>query len=153
MEKTEKELSLSSFLTFDGWRIFFLGRAYPFLIATLVLFGNITSLDYYVNFIITGLFVFAMIISDTVRPLFITVCSYVYQISIPHAPSYPTYSDFFFSDWRKISSVILIALVVVTFTAFTVRNKIYRRIFYVNKRFLLSLFVFSFALITNGLVF
>ena len=150
MEKTEKELSLSSFLTFDGWRIFFLGRAYPFLIATLVLFGNITSLDYYVNFIITGLFVFAMIISDTVRPFFITACSYIYQISIPHAPSYPTYSDFFFSGWRRFASVILIAFVVFSFVVFAARNKIYRRIFCVDKRLLLSLVVFSFALIANG---
>ena len=151
MEKTEKELSLSSFLTFDGWRIFFLGRAYPFLIATFVLFGNITSLDYYVNFIITGLFVFAMIISDTVRPFFITACSYIYQISIPHAPGYPTYSDFFFSGWRRFASVILIAFVVLAFVIFVVRNKIYRQAASKRSRLILSVFVFSLALIVNGI--
>ena len=151
MEKTEKELSLSSFLTLDGWRTFFMGRAYPLLIAVLVLFGNFTSLDYYVNFIITGLFVFAMIISDTVRPIIITVCSYIYQISIPHSPGYPTYSDFFFSEYRKYISVIIILLVGAAFAIFAIRNKIFSRILREKPRLILASAAFSATLVTNGI--
>ena len=87
MVKNESQLSISSFLTLDGWRAFFVGRAYPLLIAALVLFGNLTALDYYLNFIITGLFVFAMMISDTVRPLIFTACSYNTLFSGAKVPS------------------------------------------------------------------
>ena len=97
MEKTEKAIFEGAFFSFGFWRAFFDGRAYPLLVAALILFGNLTALDYYVNFIVTGLFVFAMLICDTIKPAIITVISYIYQISIPHAPGYPTYSDFFFS--------------------------------------------------------
>ena len=150
MIKAEKKISLSGFLTLDGWRSFFMGRAYPALIATLVLFGNITALDYYVNFIVTGLFVFAMMISKSIRPLIITACSYIYQISVAHAPGYPTYSDFFFSAWRKPVSVFIIFLVGIAFVTFAFRNGIHRRVTEEKGNLFSSLLFFSIALLFNG---
>lgn len=151
MIKTEKNLSLSGFLTLSGWRTFFVGRAYPALIAALVLLGNITALDYYVNFIVTGLFVFAMMISKSIRPLFITACSYIYQISLPHSPGYPSYSDFFFSGYRKYLSLVIVFSVGAAFVIFAVRNKIFSGIFREKDKLVFSLISFSFALMTNGI--
>ena len=118
--------SLKAFLSADAWRAFFMGGAYPILVAALVLFGNLTALDYYVNFIVTALFVFAVIICDSARPLIITVCTYIYQISIPHAPSYPTYSDYIFSGWRKGASVAILVIAFLSFAYFFIKKGIHR---------------------------
>ena len=151
MKKTEKKGHiLSQFLTLDFWRGFFMGNAYPLLVCALVLFGNLTALDYYVNFIVTGLFIFAMAICDSVRPAIITVLTYIYQISIPHAPSYPTYSDFLFSGWRKPVSVIILIAVAVTFVYFFIKKGIYKKLTPKQTPLLLSLSAFSAALFLNG---
>lgn len=150
MKKTETDFFLSGFLTLDFWRKFFMGTEYPAIVAILVLFGNLTSLDYYVNFIITGLFVFAMLISDSIRPAIITLCTYIYQISIPHAPGYPTYSDFLFSEWRRPVSVIIIFAVFFAFLAFFIRKKIYKSLTKGKTPFFFPLIVFSISLMMNG---
>lgn len=151
MEKTEKAVSRCVFLNIGRWRAYFEGRGYPLLVAALVLFGNLTALDYYVNFIVTGLFIFAMLICDSIKPGIITFLSYIYQISLPHAPGYPTYSDFFFSEWRVAASVIIIILVAFAFLFFFFKKKIYRRLTKKETPFLYSLIAFSSALIMNGI--
>ena len=150
MTEAKKEFSFKNFTTLDGWRAFFMGNAYPALVCALVLFGNVTALDYYVNFLVTVLFVFAAVISDSVRPLLITVCTYIYQISIPHAPSYPTYSDYLFSDWRKPVSIAIVAVIGIAFVYFFVKKGIYKKLTPKDTPFLLSLAVFSIAFLMNG---
>lgn len=150
MTEVKKDFCLKDLLTIAGWRSFFMGNAYPALVCALVLFGNLTALDYYVNFLVTALFVFAVIISDSVRPLIITVCTYIYQVSIPHAPSYPTYSDFLFSGWRKPVSVMIILIVAFSFIYFFVKKKIYSKLSVNKSPLLLPIIAFSIALILNG---
>lgn len=146
----KKILCFRDFGSTDGWRSFFMGRGYPPLVCTLILLGNITALDYYVNFLIVGLFVFGAVICDSVRPMIITVCAFIYQISIPHAPSYPTYSDFLFSGWRRPVSIAIITLVAITFIFFFVKKEIYKKLTPKKTPLLLPLIAFSAALILNG---
>ncbi len=151
IKETEKRSAeAASLLRLDFWRSFFMGHAYPVLVCALVLFGNLTSLDYYVNFLVTGLFIFAMAISDSIRPAIITVLAYIYQISIPHAPNYPTYSDFLFSGWRKPVSVIIVLLVAAAFIYFFVKKKIYTKLTPKKTPLFISLSAFSIALLLNG---
>ena len=150
MTKTENKLSLKKFMTLDGWRTFFMGQLYPAVVCALVLLGNLTALDYYVNFLVTGLFIFAVCISDSVRPLIITVCTYIYQVSIPHAPSFPTYSDFMFSGWRRPVSVIIVVLVGLSFLSFFIRKGIYKRITPKKTPLILPIIAFSASLMLNG---
>ena len=142
--------SFKSLRTLDGWRAFFMGRAYPILVAALVLFGNLTALDYYVNFAVTLLFAFAMVVCDSIRPAIITVCTYIYQISIPHAPSYPTYSDFIFSGWRKPVSVCILIFIAFFFIFFFVKKRIYSKMSIKKTPLLLPLTVFSLVMLLNG---
>ena len=123
---------------------------YPAIISALVLFGNLTALDYYVNFLIIGLLVFSVIVSDSVRPVIIVLCTFIYQISIPHAPSFPTYSDFLFSGWRKPVSIAIIAIVFISFVFFFAKKKIYLKVNPKETPFLLPLLAFSAALLLNG---
>ena len=150
MTETKKKFRIEDLRTLDGWRAFFMGNAYPALVAALVLFGNLTALDYYVNFLITGFFVFAVIVCDSARPLIITVCTYIYQISITHAPSYPTYSDFLFSDWRKPVSILIVLIAAFGFIYFFVKKKIYRKLTPKSTPILLPTAAFSVAMLLNG---
>ena len=150
MNEVKSKPFFSSLRTLDGWRTFFMGRAYPLLVAALILVGNITELDYYLNFLVTALFCFAMVICDSVRPAIITVCAYIYQISIAHAPSYPTYSDFLFSGWRKPVSILIISLVAISFIFFFFKKGIHRRMRIGKTPLLLPLTAFSLAMILGG---
>ena len=144
-QKTRK-----SFLTLDFWSEFFMGRLYPLIVALLVLFGNISGLDYYLNFLVTGLFVFSMIISDSARPAIITVCTYVYQVSLKHGTNYPTYSDFFYTGWRLPVSIIIICLIAFSFAFFIVKNKLYKKLSFKKTPLLIPLLLFSASLLLGG---
>ena len=150
MTKEKKLFRPGDLLTLAGWREFFMGNAYPIVVAFLVLLGNIFALDYYVNFLITGLFFFAVIVSDSVKPLIITVLTYIYQISIPHAPNFPTYSDFLFSGWRKPVSIAIVMLVGAAFVFFFVKKGIHKKLVAEKTPFLFSITAFSLALMLNG---
>lgn len=150
MNVAADKFSLTDLRTLDGWRRLFMGRTYPTVVAFLILFGNLCALDYYVNFLVTSLFVFAMLICDSIRPAIITVCAYIYQISIAHAPSYPTYSDFFFSGWRKPVSTVIILLVAFSFVFFFIKKGIFLKIKLKSTPLALPLSAFSLAIMLNG---
>ena len=150
MTEAKKGFSLKNFLSLDGWRAFLMSNAYPPLVCVLVLFGNLTSLDYYVNFLVVGLLLLSLIICDSVKPVIIIALTFIYQISIPHAPSYPTYSDFFFSGWRKPVSIVIISLIAFGLIYFFVKNRIYANLTPKKTPFLFSLTAFSVALMLNG---
>ena len=81
-------------------RAFYMGRTYPLIIAAIVLIGNITATEYYLNIIHTLLFIGAFIICKSIRPSIISLCTYIYQISLKNGPEYPTNSDFYYTGWR-----------------------------------------------------
>ena len=137
-------------LSLDFWRSFFMGNVYPIAVCALVFLGNVTALDYYFNFLVTAAAIFALFLTDSVKPIIITVCTYIYQISIPHAPSYPTYSDFFFSGWRAPATVILIVCVGAAFSVFFFKRGIHRKLTPKRTPLLIPLSAFSIALIVNG---
>ena len=149
-EKKAFKEKISTVMSLDFWRDFFMGNLYPAIVCVFVLVGNLSALDYYFNFLIVGLFVLSMLISDSVKPALISVLTFIYQISIPHAPYYPTYSDFLFSGWRKPVSIVIVALVALTFIFFFCKKKIYRNLTPKKTPLFLPTLAFSAALILNG---
>ncbi len=140
----------SKLFTLDAWRAFFMGKAYPALVAALVLFGNLLCIEYYFNIIITGLFFFAMLICDSIRPALITVLTYSYQVSLKYSPAFPVNSDFYFSGWRIPVSIFLISLIVVGTFVFFFKNKLYKKISFRKTPLLLPLTVFMASLFLGG---
>ena len=145
-----KDFDFSRLRSLDFYRSFFMGKAYPAVIALLIFVGNVTGLEYYFNFIITGLLLFSLSICHSIRPGIIVFCAYVYQISLDHGPNYPNYSDFFYTGWRLPVSIIIICAVSASFIIFFFKNKMYKRISVKNTPFLVPLLAFSAALFLSG---
>ena len=136
----------------EKMRSFFMGRTYPLIVGALVLIGSISGLEYFLNFIVTALVVTSLVVSDSVKPLLMPLCTYVFQISLPHAPKYPTYSDYYITGWRLPVSIVIIASVVFAVVFFIVKNKIYKRVGIKNNPILIPLAVLSLAFLTNGIL-
>ncbi len=134
----------------SAWQEFYMGNLYPVVIAFIVALGSVTGLEYYLNFINTALVIGALVICPSIKPLIITICTYVYQISLVNSPFYPGYSDYYVSSWRLPVSIILAVLIVAAFVFYVVKNRIYRRISFKSSPLLLPIILFSASLMLNG---
>ncbi len=129
---------------------FFMGKYYPIVTCVLVATGSIFGIEYFLNFINTALIITALIVSNSVKPLLIGLITYVYQVSISHAPGCPTYSDYYYTSWRLPVTIIIIGSLVAALSYFVIKNKIYKRISLRGTPLLVPLLVFSLALFLNG---
>ena len=101
---------------------FFAGRVYPAFVAILVAFSGIFGLELYVGAVHTALIATALFVSDSLKPTLISFFTFVMQISVKHAPFYPTYSDYLYT----VSSVAVVCLMggvlIFAFARFAVRS-------------------------------
>lgn len=134
-----------------AWQEFYMGNFYPLAVAFIVALGSVTGLEYYLNFINTALVIGALLICPSIKPVIITVCTYVYQISLVNSPFYPGYSDYYVSSWRLPVSLILAVLIVGVFIFYVIKNRIYKRVSFEKSPLLLPIMLFSAALLLNGM--
>lgn len=134
----------------DVWREFYMSAYYPPVIAAIVVLGSLSGLEYYFNFVNTALVIGALLICPSIKPVMITLMTYVYQISLVNSPFYPGYSDYYVSAWRLPVSIIIIVLVVSAFVFYIIKNKIYKRISLKKTPYLAPMLAFSVALLLNG---
>ena len=123
---------------------------YPAIICFLVLFGSVTALEFYTNLLHTALLVGALLLCRTVRPFIVSMCTYVYQISLPHSPKYPNYSDYYYTGWRLPVVIAIILAIVSAVAFFIVKNKLYKEISFKKTPLLLPLLILSSAMLLNG---
>ena len=135
---------------FDKLRGFYMGNIYPAIVAAMVLIGNVTGLEYYINLIHTVLILGAFVFCPSIKPIIISLCTYVFQISLKNSPCHPNYSDFYLTGWRLPVSVIIISLTALGFVFFFVKNKIYTRLTPKKTPLFIELCLLSFAFLING---
>ena len=134
----------------DSWRGFYMSAYYPALVAAIVILGSLSGIEYYLNFLNTALVIGALVICPSIKPVMITLMTYVYQISLINSPFYPGYSDYYVSSWRLPVSIILAVLIVFAFVYYIVKNKIVSRISIMKTPYLIPTLAFSAALLLNG---
>lgn len=142
--------SLKNKLSLDGIRAFYMSDVYPIIICSLVLIGNLSGLEYYFNFLNTAFMVGALFLSKSVRPFIISLCTYVYQVSLKNSPNYPNYSDFYYTGWRLPLSIAIMVLIATAIIFFFVKNRIYAKLSFKNTPLLLPLIILSVAFLLNG---
>ncbi len=143
-------MKLPATLTLKNIKAFYMSSAYPVLICAIVLIGNFTGLELYFNTVNVFLTVGALLVSDSIRPFIISLCTCYMQASVKNSPFYPTWSDYFKTGWRLVFLILMIILVFAGIAVFVIRNKIYKRISLEKTPTLLPLLAFSLALLLNG---
>lgn len=147
--------SLKNFLNMKNVEKFYMGKIYPIVICFLVLFGNLTGLDYYTIFILAFIGVGALFTMTSARPLITVMCSFVYQVSLEHSfvkisDQGIGASDFYFSSWRLPVSILLAILIVASFITFIIRCDIPRHFNPKGTPIFIPTALFSVALVLNG---
>ncbi len=132
-------------------RAFYDGRIYPLLIAVLVVFGATTGFEVITMLLHTAILYGAFLLSDSIKPLLISILTFIYQISLVHAPQYPTRSDYYTTSWRIWAFGIMIAALIVGFVIFCARNKVFTRRSLASTPLLVPTFILSLGLLANGL--
>ncbi len=143
--------SMKSRLNKDAVSAFYMGKTYPLIISLLTAIGSIFNIEFYFAILHIALAIGAFLLSKSIRPLFISFITFVMQISIKHAPAYPTHSKYYYTGWRLPVFIAMVALVVCAIIFFIVKNKIYRKISFKSTPLLLPLILLSTAFLLNGL--
>ena len=109
-------------------RAFFMSDIYPIVISLLVALGSISGLEFYFCMIHVVLIFTSLAISNSVRPMLISLLTAVLQLSVGHSPFYPNYSDYYYTGWRLPVFFIMCAACACAIAIFVIRNRIWRRI-------------------------
>ncbi len=128
-----------------------MGKTYPLIIALLTAIGSITNLELYFALVHVAFIVGAFLTSKSIRPIFISLITFVMQISVDHAPAYPTHSKYYYTGWRLPVFILIVFAVVAALTVFIVKNKIYKRVSFKSTPMLLPMLLLSGAFMLNGL--
>ena len=80
--------ALKKWLTVDNLRAFYMGNVYPALIAMLVLIGSVFGIEIVTYPVHTLLLFGAFLISKSIKPILISLLTYVMQVSVGNSPFY-----------------------------------------------------------------
>ena len=131
-------------------RGFYMGRLYPILVCALVLLGSLTGLEVYFNFLVAGLFVSSLFICTSTRPMIVSLCTYIFQLSTRNSPSLINNSDYLYTGWRIWALGVTVLSVVAAMICFFFKNKLYKKINVKRDKIILPLAVLCGALLLNG---
>ena len=134
----------------DALKEFFMGKFYPIILAVIVTAGHVMEREMLTATIIVLLALLQLCICDSIRPLIIIVATFIFQVTLEHSPATPTFSDYYFSEWRLTHIIVLGAIVVLAFGFFVIRKKLWRGFSSRNIGLLLSLLLLAIAFSSNG---
>lgn len=146
---------LSVCLKRDRLEFFYMGWAYPLVMCALILLGNLTGLEYYLNFAVTVIGISSLFFMKSARPLITFMCAYIYQISLDNSFVKITdqgilASNYYFSGWRLPVSIILGIFILSGIVTFFIRNRIYKKLNPKDSPIFIPTAIFTLALILNG---
>ncbi len=130
---------------------FFEGYAYPVSVCLMVFIGHMTGYEFYINILGCCLFVLALMVSDSLRPMIPFALTFIYQVSVKNTPCSPVLSDYYFTGPRLIIVICLAALLLFGFVFYIVKTGLLGRIGFKNTPLLLPLLCLSAIFLLNGL--
>lgn len=123
---------------------------YPIFICVLTVVGSVTGIEFYLGMLHIFVAVTSLVISKSIRPTVISLLTFVMQLSVEHSPFYPNYSDYYYTGWRLYAFIAMCVITFLALVAFTVKNRIYKKISFRNTPFLLPMLLLSAAFLLNG---
>ena len=115
-------------------RSFFMGRVYPVLVCLIVVIGYLFGLEFYLHLLNMALVITALLVCNSIRPVIVVLCTFVFQISKAHTPAnfspepgVDTSSGYYFEGARLTIVIISFVLVFAAFIVFFVKNRLISR--------------------------
>ena len=137
-------------LDINAIRAFYMGRIYPIVVCGLVLFGSLTGLEMYFNFLVTALFVSSLFICTSTRPMIVSLCTYIFQLSTKNSPSLINNSDYLYTGWRIVALIVSILSIFAAAFYFFFKNKLYRKIDIKRDKIIIPIAALCLAFLVNG---
>ena len=137
-------------INLNSVRAFYMGNLYPAIICLIVCVGSISGFEFYLGILHMTIAVFGLVVSESIKPVVISLLTFVMQLSVPHSPFYPSYSDYYYTGWRLYAVIFMAAAAIFGFVFFIVKRKIYKRISPKNSPLLIPLTALFFAILLNG---
>ncbi len=130
-------------------KVFFEGNVYPLIVASLVLFGHVTALEFYSFILIILAASLAFLVCDTAKPFIPTALTFVYLVNLKHSPGFPTWSNYYSKPYVTVTAVVMFSLLFLSAVYFIARH-VAPKISFKKTPLLLPLTVLSAAFLTNG---
>ena len=102
---------------------FFMGYGYPLWIAFSVFVGRAANLEFYFSILDLLIIAVGLLACDTLRPIIPIMTSFLYRISLSHAPGTPIYSDYYFGAKLYILLGVLV-IPLASLVYLFIRNKL-----------------------------
>jgi len=129
---------------------FFMGDLYPLVIALITLVGSVTGTEFYLGMVHILLVSVSLIVCPSLKPMVISLLTFVMQLSLEHSPFYPNYSSYYYTGWRLIAVIVMGVAVVFSIAYFVIKDRTYKRVSFKNTPFLLPIIALSVAFSLNG---
>ena len=129
---------------------FFMGKLYPVILAVVVTLGHLLEREMISATVVIFFAALALCFCDSVRPMFITVTTFTFQVTQTNTPAVPDYSTYYFTEWRLTHVIILGCIAFFAIAFFIVRNKLYKRLSVKHTQLLLPLMILAIAFTVNG---
>ena len=143
-------MQISKVINRESIRAFYMSRWYPIVVCASVLIGSLTGLEMYFNFITTALFVGLFFFCDSTRPMVVSLCTYIFQLSVWNSPSLINNSDYLYTGWRIWALVISVASIFIGAGYFFIKNKLYKKFSFKKDILLLPIAILCPAFLLNG---
>ncbi|MBO5907914.1 MAG: O-antigen ligase family protein [Clostridia bacterium] len=113
--------------TKESLRDFFMGRTYPLIVALIVIVGYFTGLEFYLHLFNMAMICMALFVCDSLRPMMMPLCSFVFQISMQNSPANLDAdgpSNYYFEGARLPIVVISFVCVFIALVYFFIKNRL-----------------------------
>ena len=137
----------------DRARSFCMSDLYPPTVCALILIGNVTGLEVYLNILVSLLAAGSLIFCDSVRPFITPMCAYIYQVSRYHTPFYPAYSNYYYTGWRLPINLFSFSLILSGVIVFILKRRKDTRLSLRDTPLLKPLIFLSLAFLSGGAFF
>ncbi len=129
---------------------FFLGPVYPFVVGGMVLVSHVFKIEYYLNFVNIALCILALLVCESLRPLIVVLCTYVFQVSVHSMSISPDSPSYYFGGVKLVTMVILFVLVAAALVFFFYKNKLITKAYMRTLPMKSAALLLSSAFLLNG---
>lgn len=129
---------------------FFLGRWYPLAVAAIILLGHTLCIEIFLLPVLALSFLVAMLVSDSIRPMIIVLCTFLYQVPLDHTPGGPAWSEYYSSGAVLAVIIASAAVILLTLVYTAVKFEVLSGISFTKTPLLLSMAVLGVSFVLGG---